>query len=186
MDIAYLGPEGTYTELAAATLVADARLAHATLVPVEGIARLLDELQAGGFYAAAVPVRNTLYGDYSETIAAITKYGLVEISSTDLKIELAIGIHPDSNVARITEIHSKESALAECTEYLTARFPGAKRVPAASTAGAMKEIQAERFLHVAAVGSAIGLMKWGLKEIGRGIENPGDNLTTFLLLARSV
>jgi prephenate dehydratase len=75
MKIAYLGPEGTYTQVAAEKLVAD--------------------------------------------------------------LELAMGIHPDSSVERITEIRSKQSALGKCSQYLAARFPDASRVYAAFEAAGL-------------------------------------------------
>lgn len=185
MKIGYLGPAGTYTEAATEKLLAQLKLPKLEPTPVDGITPLLDQLSLGTFDAAVVPLRNTLAGDYRETVAGIAQHRLVAADETILKIELAVGIHPASSVDQITEIWSKDTALRECSQYLASRFPSARLVEVPSTGFAMKEIAEKNLLHVAAVGSEMGLRRYGLTRIAQGVENPGENVTTFLLLKRS-
>ena len=184
MKIAYLGPEGTYTHAATEKIVEDNQLTGVTLIPVDGITKLLNDLNTGLFDAAVAPLKNTIAGPYTETEAGIDTHGLVRVAETFLKIELAIGIHPQSSADQITQVWSKDTALIECSQYLSKRFPTATQVQVESTGYAMKTIADQVLLHVAAVGSAIGMRRYGLKQLAKGIENPGKNITTFLFLKR--
>ncbi len=182
MKIAYLGPEGTFSQDAADRFKTECRLEDAAFVPVMGISRVLSELSAGVFDAAVVPLKNTLAGDYRETVAGIAEHKFRERGSLVMTIELAIGIHPATSAGKITEIRSKDTALKECSQFLAARFPGAVLTEVSSTGDAMRQVVSDNLLHVAAVGSEMGLRRYGLTQIASRIENPGENVTTFLLL----
>ncbi len=182
MMFGYLGPEGTYTEQAAHKLISDRDFSDVVLAPVEPIGALFNRLYHRELDVALVPRRNTLAGDYTETVEGLGKYPVTQIDSIELPIILALGIHPDADEHRISEIMSKDTALRECSTYLEEFFPRAKRTETASTAAAMREVRDKKLLYAAAIGSAFGLERYGLKTVRNDIGNQRENYTTFILL----
>ena len=185
LDIGYLGPEGTYTHESAHKFVQSMQLQNANLIPVETLEYLLYCLAKGEVDSAVVPLNNSIAGDYVKTVEGLGKYNFQRLDCLELQIVLALGIHPESDVTRITEVQSYPTALAECSDYLKEHFPSTKTVSVDSTARAMKDIRDQRLLHVAAVGSAFGINYYALKLVDNGIENTDNpNITTFIYLVR--
>ena len=187
MRIGYLGPEGTYTQQAAAEFILRLRHTNQQLIPINSIDDLLDLLNQGDVDLAVVPLRNSIAGDYQETLRGMQKYKFSKLDFLDLQIKLALGIHPDSDPPMITKIISKDTALRGCSDYLSEFSPSATQVPVDSTAKAMKDIKDQYLLEAAAVGSVIGMNLYGLKIINDDVGNKGgkDNVTTFLYLIRA-
>jgi len=180
MKIGYLGPEGTYTQEAAIELTGT--FTEKKLLPLTSISKVFEELLSGNIDEAVLPLANSLAGSYTETLKGLTENKLEIIRSFRLKIKLALGIHPSSNPDKVTEIRSKDTALAECSEFLNINYPDAKLSEVESTAKAMQDIKNELLHNVAAIGSEIGLKLYDLSTIEDDIGNMEDNFTVFILL----
>ena len=184
INIGYLGPKGTYCEQATDVFVERLGLKVKKVTLPPGIPGMFLELDSGKVQAIVVPLINSIYGPYVETVKGLGRFPLVQKGSLDLKIDLAIGIHPESCLEDITEVRSRDTALGECAQYLDKNFSSTRRVKIGSTAQGMKEIHDNKLMHVAAVGGEYGLQLYGLKVIARNIEDRRDNFTTFLYLCK--
>lgn len=183
--LGYLGPEGTYTEEAAIQVVSDLHLDPAEMLPLVPIGTLLSDLNSGSIDVAVAPRRNSIAGDYTETVQGLEQYRFRQIHGVTLQILLALGVHRETDSDRIREVWSKDTALRECSNYLRSRFPRARIVEVGSTAYAMQKIAEEGLLHVAAIGSNRGMAKYGLAVLNSDIGNYRDNYTEFLALERA-
>ena len=184
MKIGYLGPEGTYTQQATEELVEKLRLSDVEKLPLKSIDDVLESLYKGTADAAVIPLRNSLAGDYAETIRCLKKYDFNTRDSIDLQIKLAFAIHPEAKKTDVREIRSKDTALRECSTYLRKNYPNAQRVNVESTATAMQFIIQQNQRHAAAIGSERGMELYGLKIVDDNIGNDRNNFTTFLYLER--
>jgi prephenate dehydratase len=182
MKIGYLGPEGTYTQQAANEFTRN--MHDVQLTAIDSIRGVFVELFGENIDFAIVPLANSLAGSYRETAEGVTSFPVRIVGSFRLQIKLAIGIHPDSDKSRLTEIRSKDTALSECSDYLQKNFPAAKQVATESTARAMQQIKNKALMHAGAIGSGIGLSLYGLKLIDDNIGNQEDNYTTFIILKK--
>lgn len=184
MRLDYLGPEGTYTQQAAEEFVRRLRLSGAEMLPLKSIDDVLESLNQGMIDSAVVPLRNNLAGDYTETAEGLQRYDFNNVASIELQIRLALGIHPETDEAAVTEIRSKDTALRECSEYLREHYPNALLVEVESTAAATQAVIQQNQRHVAAVGSETGMRLYGLKLVAGDIGNQKDNFTTFIYLEK--
>lgn len=184
MRLGYLGPEGTFTEEASQIVVEELNLHPDEAVPLSPIDAVFSRLEGGRIDIAVVPRKNSLVGDYIETVNCLQRYDTRQVHEVRMRIILGIGIHPDSRPEDISEVWSKDTALGECSMYLDEHFLTARRMDVESTAYAMKQISQRELRRVAAIGSLMGLKKYGLKVLDEDIGNDKENYTTFIALER--
>ncbi|MDO8480191.1 MAG: prephenate dehydratase domain-containing protein [Nanoarchaeota archaeon] len=185
MRIGYLGPAGTYTQQAVELFTARLGRHNIEKVPLGSIDEVFDAVDSKTVEGGVVPFRNSIAGDYGETIRRMKeRETFTRKYSHDLDICLALGIHPDASRSDITEIRSKDTALRECELYLGANYPSAERIAVESTAKAMRDIHDGRLLNVAAVGSIMGMTMYGLQILDSNIGDKQDNVTTFIYVVR--
>ncbi len=183
IDVGYLGPKGTYCGEAAELFTQREREIRLVALP-PALSGMFSELEMGNVQGIVVPLINSIEGIYPESVEGLRRYGLIQKGSLDLKIDLALGIHPESTRNKIREIRSRNTALGECRKYLLANFSSILLKEIGSTAQGMKEIMEGQLLDVAAIGSEYGMEKYGLKVLDRNIEDRTDNFTTFLYLCK--
>ena len=117
MRVAFLGPEYSYSHLAAIKYFGDAT--H--LIPVASIPAVFDSVTRGDSTSGLVPIENSTDGRIVDTLGMFVR--------TEMKIcgEVVLPIHHSllSRTARaeVTEIHSKPQALSQCREWLAVNMP---------------------------------------------------------------
>lgn len=183
MNIGYLGPEYTFTHRAARHFTRG-EVAEAKLHPINEIPVLFERLEAGVFDAIVVPDRNTIAGLYAATAEGLASGRTEMIDQTTFPIELFAGIHPDALASEITAIWSKDTALAECSEWRRRFCPNALAVEASSTSHAIRQIAVLKMQRTAGVGPEEAIQHYGLRTIAWQVQNPVPNETTFLLLQK--
>lgn len=186
ITLAYLGPEGTYSEEAA---LEHAQQAAATsrdptrLIPFASIPAAVQAAEEGTADEAVVPVENSLEGIVTHTADLL-------IHHTPLKIrrEIVLPIHHclvlqpgvDRGDARV--VYSHPQALAQCRSYLDRHLPGAEPVASLSTAGAVEDMQGSD-RPAAAISSLRAAEIFGATVADRDIEDVASNKTRFVVLA---
>lgn len=179
LRVAFLGPEGTYSHLAARNHFG----ASADLVPCASIGDVFGAVVRGKAELGVVPVENTTEGVVTRTLDAFVDAEDVTICGEVLQ---RIAHHLLSRSGRIEDVRRVASigqALAQCRLWLERHLPHAERIETASSAAAAQ--LASEDPGVAAIGSALAGAKNGLATIEAGIEDRRDNTTRFLLLGRT-
>lgn len=178
MKVAYLGPQGTFTEHAAKKLFPEAELA-----PLRRIRNVAMGVEDKHFDAGVVPVENIYEGDVSKTLDAIRKCEKTKIvSETSFQVVHCVGALYSHG--RITKIYSKDQALNQCEEYLIEEYPKADFISVESTSHAAKYVAQEKMSDAAAIASREALKMAGLEVIAEDI--CPDNRTRFFGLARKM
>src|SRR2546426_8180536 len=99
--IVYFGPEGTFTEAAARTVVDE----PGALAPVATIRGALAEVRAGTASAACVPVENSVEGAVAETMDCLAEdKPLVTVAETVLPIRFSILGRPGAPLSAVRTI----------------------------------------------------------------------------------
>ncbi len=182
MRIAYLGPEGTFSEEAA---LAQALRDGADLVPLASIPALVSAVETGLTERAILPIENSLEGTVSATVDLL-------IHETDLKIcgERALPVRhflivaPGTRLETVTSVTSHPQALAQCRRFLERCLPGAGQVAALSTAAAVAEVTRAVDPTRAAIGTLRAAEIYGAEVLARDIQDNHNNVTRFVVLAR--
>ena len=180
MDIAFLGPEGTFCHLAATEEFG----AMAALRSSPSIADIFSQVERGKATYGLVPVENTTEGIVTATFDAFAAS-----TDPDLTIcgEITRRISNDlmSQSGRKEDVRcvaSHPQALAQCRSWLGRNLPKADCIETASTAAAAA--LAAQDAGVAAIGSSIATGVYGLETIEVSIEDHSDNTTRFLVIGK--
>lgn len=179
--VSYLGPIGTFTDHAADLYAGDdmERVAFAEMHQV------VAALEAGTVDEAVAPIENSIGG----AIIDIVDY-LIRSPSARIKRELLLKIEqcliglPETDTSAVTHVLSKAEALAQCRTYLDANLPDAERTPAVSTVDAVRTVKERGDPTWVAVGPERAAQVGGLPILERPIQDRGNNVTRFVVLAR--
>jgi len=175
MTVAYLGPEGTYTESAA--------LKHfggsVKTVSVSGIDEVFREVESGAVNYGVVPVENSTEGMVNQTMDLFV--------STTAKIcgEVHLPIHHNllsfaDDLSKINKIYSHQQSLAQCRGWLSANMLGVECIAKPSNAEAARcALEDDRAAAIAGITAA---EKYGLPVLVKNIEDETHNTTRFLVL----
>jgi prephenate dehydratase len=179
--IAFLGPAGTFTEEA---LFTQPDYAARTVLPVGGMAEVLEAVQTGLADLAFVPIENSIEGTVNAIVDSL-------IFDVDLLIqrEVVLDIHmqlmapPGADMGSIARVLSYPHASGQCRRFLAEKLPGAEVVPTNSTAEAARIVGEARRSDTAALAPRLAAELYGLEILASAVEDHPDNQTRFVALA---
>lgn len=177
LRVAFLGPEGTFTE--AATLK---HFGHSVqTMPLAGIDEVFREVEAGTAHYGVVPVENSTEGMISHTLDMFLNSPLRICGEVELRVhQNLLGNVDDMHAAQ--RVYSHQQSFAQCREWLDAHLPQAERITVSSNAEAARRARDEAgALAVAGVAAA---ERYDLKILASNIEDEPDNTTRFLVVGR--
>ena len=174
--VGYLGPQGTFTHEAAATLD------DVETVACASIGEVLSLVDDGTLDKGVIPIENAIEGTVSATIDGLVfDYDLVIEREIVLPIHLHLLARAGVGVDDVTKVLSYVHALAQCRGFLEARTITTEQTT--STSQAAREV-AESSEPWAAIGSSIAGELYGLEQIATDIEDHPDNATRFVVVGR--
>lgn len=183
-SIAFLGPEGTFSEQA---LLGQADLAQATLQALATFADVLLAAEDGEVDYAFVAIENAIEGTVNITQDALAfDTDLLIQREVVLPVHLDLMARPGVALADITHVYSFPHALAQCRKWMATNLPGAVPEPSNSTADAARMLAVatdDHLTHGAAIAPARAAEVYGLQVLAHAIEDHDDNATRFVLVA---
>jgi chorismate mutase/prephenate dehydratase len=177
LRVAFLGPDGTYSHLAARRQFGES----AAFVPLATIDAVFAAVDRGQCELGVVPVENTTEGVVTRTLDAFVDSEVAICGETVQRIVHNL-LSQSGRLEDVRRVASIGQVLAQCRGWLERRLPGVERVETASSAAAAELARADA--SVAAIGSSLAAAMNGLATIEAGIEDRRDNTTRFLLLGR--
>ena len=175
--IAYLGPAGTFTEMAAKQLRTSG---VAEFIPTASVAEALDFVLAGKAERAVVPIENSIEGGVSATSDALAQFAGVQIYGEYLvPVSFNLMAKPGTDLSSIAAVLTHPVAYAQCRNWLSENLPTHSHVPAASTAAAAKALADGAAVDavIAATGAA---ELYGLKILASDIGENKQAQTRFI------
>lgn len=176
VKVAFLGPEGTFTQ--------QASLKHfghsAVCVPMAAIDEVFREVAAGAVSYGVVPVENSTEGVVSHTLDSFLDSSLKICGEVVLRIHQHMMVSENTRRDHITRIYSHAQSFAQCRKWLDSHWPMAERVAVSSNAEAAKRIKGE--WNSAAIAGDMAAEMYGLEKIAAKIEDRPDNSTRFLII----
>lgn len=179
LTIAYLGPTGTYAELAALTY-ANTLPQPAELMPHSTIAQTITALANGTVDRAIVPVENSVEGGVTMTLDTLWQLKHLYIQQAlVIPIRHAL-ISYATDLQSITLVQSHPQALAQCQHWLGQNLVQAKTQPSNSTTEILPKLQEN--LTWAAIASTRAAQLYELPVLACPINDYPENCTRFLVL----
>jgi chorismate mutase/prephenate dehydratase len=177
INIAYLGPEGTFTH--------DAALKHfghsARTTALAGIDQVFREVEAGPCHFGVVPVENSIEGVVNHTLDLLMNSTLRICGEVELRIHQHL-MSRSADLSGIRRVYSHQQSLAQCRAWLNGNLPAAERVPVSSNSEAARLAAGEE--GAAALAGAAAAEFHDLPILAHNIEDAPDNTTRFLVLGR--
>jgi chorismate mutase/prephenate dehydratase len=178
VKVAYLGPEGTFTQEAALKHFGDS----AVSVPQSAIDEVFREVLSGSCHYGVVPVENSTEGVISHTLDSFMDSSLKICGEVELRIHQHFMVGTNTDKKNISRVYSHAQSLAQCRQWLNSNFPAIESVAVSSNAEAAKRVQGE--WNSAAIAGDMACELYSLEKLHQKIEDNPDNSTRFLIIGR--
>ena len=180
--IAFLGPKGSYSHLAARQYAAR----HFDRLIECGCQKFQDifaQVETGQADYAILPIENTSSGSINEVYDLLQHTSLSIVGELTNPINHCVLVAGDSDLSQIEIVYSHPQPFQQCSQFLN-RFPHWKIEYTESTAAAMEKVAKLNSPKVAALGSEAGGALYGLQVLEHNLANQQQNITRFIVLAR--
>ncbi|PZN75116.1 MAG: prephenate dehydratase [Candidatus Methylumidiphilus alinenensis] len=175
LAVAFLGPEGTFTQQAAYKHFGHAINAQ----PFSTIDEIFRAVESGACQFGVVPVENSTEGVITHTLDSFLRSPLLIAGEVALRIHHNL-MGKGQGLANLQRVFSHQQSLAQCRQWLDRYLPHAERVSVSSNAEAarMADVEASS----AAIAGEVAAELYGLNLLERNIEDEPDNTTRFLVI----
>jgi prephenate dehydratase len=182
---AYLGPEGTFTQMA---LDAWTPGSDAARRPCGSVDQALALLRAGDVDGAMVPIENSVEGGVSATLDALASGDpLVVVAEVLVPITFVLAAKPGMPLGGVHAVGTHSHAWAQVRGWMDAHLSAATYVPTLSTAAAAAGLagsEGERAAYQAAVCAPVAASNHGLEVLAEDIGDNRSAVTRFVMVAR--
>ncbi len=179
LNVAYLGPEATFTHSAALD-----RFGRASkFIPYEAVSQVFDAVEREEVDFGVVPIENSQEGAVRHTLDRFLESNLSISSECYLAIDLCL-LTQQENTDRIEVLYSHQQAFSQARQWIDRNLPEVKIEEVSSTARAAD--LATQQPESGAVASSVAGEIYGLNQVAARIEDQVDNYTRFLVLGRKI
>ncbi len=180
--IAYLGPKGSYSHIAARQYAARHfdTFVDCTCHKFEDIFTLVETGQAD---YGLLPIENTSSGAINDVYDLLQTTSLSIVGEIRIPINHALLTGVKSSLEELHTIYSHPQPFQQCSHYLN-QYPHWKIEYCESTAAAMEKVALAQSPHVAAIGSEAGGSLYHLTPLASNLANQQINVTRFIVIAR--
>ena len=177
MRVAFLGPEGTFTQQAA-----QKHFGHsARNLPMQSLRDVFREVQSGAAHYGVVPIENSTEGVISHTLDLFKQYDLKICGEVEVPVHLHLLVNKGDDLDAIKRIYSHQQSLAQSRDWLDARYPHVEKIAVSSNAEAAR-IAAGEGTGSAAIAGDMAADLYELDQAIKNIEDQADNATRFLII----
>ena len=178
MRVAYLGPQGTFCEMAAICA-----FGHGVqMLAGPSIDEVFRAAETGQVDYAVVPIENSAQGTVTRTLDLLIRTSLCIVGEVNVPVVHNLMSHAAS-LSDIKRVSAHPQALAQCRNWLAAHLPGVELVPAASNAKAAQAAQTDRSM--AAIAAARAAELYDLTILASAIQDDARNRTRFFVLGKT-
>jgi chorismate mutase/prephenate dehydratase len=175
LSVGYLGPAGTFTQAAT-----HKHFGHSVnAIPLNTIADIFREVEAGACHFGVVPVENSTEGVVSHTLDNFIQSPLQIAGEVTLRIHQHL-LSRDETCQTIKTLYSHQQSFAQCRLWLDRHLTTAQRVTVNSNAEAARLTAQQP--GTAAIASEAAADLYDLHILARRIEDDPGNTTRFLII----
>lgn len=177
LEIAYLGPQGTFTQQAAFK-----HFGHAVKdIPAPTINDIFSVVENGHCQFGVVPVENSTEGVVSHTLDRFMTSPLQICGEVEVRVHQHLLGRMD-RLQDVTGVFSHQQSLAQCRQWLSINLPGVDCIAVSSNAEAAR--LAAQSYDKAAIAGAVAADLYELKLIEKNIEDDSNNTTRFIIIGQ--
>lgn len=177
LQIAYLGPRASFTNLAAMKKFGS----QVTYVACDDLADVFVSVENGDCDYGVVPIENSIEGAVTHTFDLLVDSDL-KICSQVL-LEISHNLLSRYSMSHIKKIYSNPQVFGQCRHWLHNNLPKADLIDVASTTKAAQIASREK--HSACIAAILAAKIYKLKVVKKDIEDSPHNITRFLVIAKN-
>jgi len=175
LKIAYLGPEGTFTQSAALK-----HFGHSvSTLPMSSIPDVFNAVESGQANYGLVPVENSTEGVISHTLDMFIDSKLKVCGEVEIRVHHHLA-NRTRDLSGVKYIYSHQQSFAQCRRWLDQNMPGIERIAVSSNGEAARLAKSE--LTAAAICGLPAVEAFGLEICHENIEDLSDNTTRFVIV----
>jgi chorismate mutase/prephenate dehydratase len=175
LAVAYLGPEGTFSQEAVVKHFGSSTGGK----PMVSIDEVFRAVETGTSAYGVVPVENSTEGAVGRTLDLLLNTSARICGEVNLPVRQCLMSNARGRSA-IRTVYSHTQSLAQCQQWLSRHLPDAERVAVVSNAEAAR--MAGKDKRAAAIASSMAAALYGLKLLTRNIEDDPKNTTRFAVI----
>jgi chorismate mutase / prephenate dehydratase len=177
LKVAYLGPEGTFTQTAVYT-----QFGHSVrALSVPTIDEVFHEVESGVADFGVTPVENSTEGTINHTLDMFLTSPLRICGEVEMRIHQHL-LGRMKDLTQIKRLCSHAQSLAQCRAWLSLHLPNVEKIAVSSNAEAARRARDEDGTAALAGNAAAELYE--LNILYSNVEDSGDNTTRFLVIGR--
>jgi len=172
--IAFMGPRGTFSDLAVRAAFPGAPTLETTTIPavLDQVARRLADF-------GVVPIENSTEGGVNATLTALVESSLSIRGELVIPVSLCLAAR-HGDLSRVRRVASHPQPLAQSRRWLERELPNAELVSMASTTAAA--LEAAREIATSAITSRVGAELYSLTILAENIQDSAENATRFVIV----
>ncbi len=175
--IAYLGPQATFTHLAALKKFGS----QVGYLACNTIADVFLEVEKDNADYGVVPIENSIEGAISHTLDMLVDSDLKICSQ--IMLDISHNLLANCPKKEIKKIYSNPQVFGQCRLWLESNLPKADLIEVSSTTRAA--LIASREKNAACIASLLAAKEYKLKVIAEEIEDSPHNITRFLVIGKN-
>jgi len=179
LRVAFLGPEGTFTQQAVFL-----QFGHSVSASSEtGIDEVFRRVQGGEVDFGVVPVENSSQGVVTHTLDMFMHSDVRIAAEVELRIHQHL-LTAARSLDGVERVYAHQQSLAQCRMWLERHLEGVELIAVSSNAEAARRVR--HAPDAAAIAGRSAAEIYGIPVLFANIEDHADNTTRFLVLGREL
>lgn len=179
-SIAYLGPPGSYSEIAALAYGGS----DAIYIPLSSMPAVVTAVETGAATVGILPIENVLEGSVTTTLDLLIHETELRIAGeTVIPIQHYLVGRPGLVLHEIKVLYGHPQSLGQCRRFIERCLPGVATVASLSNSAAPAEAMADE-RPAAAIGTRRAAELVGAAILAADIQDRSGNVTRFIALGR--
>lgn len=173
--VAYLGPEGTFTEQAAIKHFGTAIEG----LPCGSVEEVFRACESGNAEFCVAALENSTEGQVGRNHDLLLVTPLRICGEVELRVQQNL-LSLAGELGAVGRVYGHAQSFAQCNAWLTRNLPGAERIPLASNAEAARKAAEEK--GTGALAGETAAARYGLNILARAVADDPGNTTRFIVL----
>ena len=178
LNVSFLGPIGTYSEIAMTKFFGSSVEKNSK----NNIHEVFDSVKNNTCDYGVVPVENSNQGSIKSTLDFLIKYKVNICGEQNIPIKHCL-MSQSSSVSDIKKIYAHNQTLSQCSSWLSKNYPNAEYI--ASDSNAQAALIAKKYKNSSCIANEICSKLYKLKIIARNIHDVHNNTTRFLIIGNT-
>jgi chorismate mutase / prephenate dehydratase len=178
INVAYLGPSGTFTHMAA-----QSQFGNSTqFSPIETIDDIFTRVATDNADYGVVPIENSSQGSVDHTLDNFVTSELKICSEIEIAVDHALLTKFSQDIASITKVYGHQQALDQCKKWLANNMPHAQLIGVSSNTAGVQLASEEK--NTAAIASKRAASGYDMQVIAQHLADHANNTTRFVVIGK--